>query len=128
VKRSLFRRPAVAVTAALIGVLAALVPAGPATANHTPAEITSFGCGMATNTTFDCDVTAVVYAGWLTHTRWHVNGSEITAYRGRLHILHSCSANSQVTVRVELWSYWDACVFLRDSRQTSFPCRRRGNL
>jgi hypothetical protein len=122
-----YLRPAVTIAAALAGLVAALAPAAPAAANHTPAEITSFGCAMATNTSFDCYVTAVVYYGWATHTRWYINGVNIPAYQYQLNIHHSCGAGSQVTVRVDLVSYWNACWCVRDSAQTTFECRRRGN-
>jgi hypothetical protein len=112
---------AAAALAILIGVVVAVAPAAPAHANGI-AEITYFDCDPAP-TSFTCESQGAVYLGWGSHMEWTINGTHHAAYDYLLNISHGCGANQQMTVRVDLVSYWNACWCVRDSESRTFRCR-----
>jgi hypothetical protein len=64
-----------------------------------------------------------VYLGWGSHMEWIINGTHHAAYDYLLNISHGCGTNQQMTVRVDLISYWNACWCVRDSESRTFRCR-----
>jgi hypothetical protein len=120
IRRRMTRLAATAV-AILVGAAVAVGPAAPAQAAGL-AEITYFDCDPAPYS-FTCEVQAVVYAGYWTHTQWTINGTHYAAYDYMLDISHGCGYNPQMTVRVDLISYWNLCWCVRDSETRVFRCR-----
>jgi hypothetical protein len=112
---------AAAAAAILVGVVAAILPAAPAHADGL-AEITYYDCDPSPSS-FTCEVQGVVYLGWGTHTEWTINGTRYAAYDYLLNISRGCGHNQQMTVRVDLVSYWNACWCVRDTETRVFRCR-----